>query len=81
MRPVLLTWQHREEEKDRTLMLCPIMIDQTHPVAVDQLWELFGLDQTLPLMCPVVIELTCPVVNGTLLEVTGRWGPASGPTL
>ena len=36
-------------EKDRTLMLRPIMTDQTRPVT-----------------------------TGTLLEMTERWGPASG---
>ena len=47
VRPVLLTWQHREEEKDRTLMLCPIMTDQMRPVMVEQLWELTGSDRML----------------------------------
>ena len=47
------------------------------PVAVEQLWELSRLDRMLPLLRSVVIELTRPVAAGTLLEVSGRWGPAS----
>ena len=47
MRLVLLMWQHREEEKDRTLMLRPIMTNRTRPVVVEQLWELTGSDRTL----------------------------------
>ena len=34
-------------EKDRTLMLRPIVTDWTCPVAVEQLWELTGSDRTL----------------------------------
>ena len=77
MRPVLLMWRRREEEKDHTLLLCPIMTDRTCPVAVEQLWELSRLDRTLSLMCPVVIELTRPVATGTLLKVTGHWSLTS----
>ena len=47
VRPVPLTWRHREEEKDQTLMLRPIVIDRTRPVVVEQLWELIGSDRTL----------------------------------
>ena len=27
---------------------------------------------------PIMTDWTRPVVTGTLLEMTGRWGPASG---
>ena len=30
------------------------------------------------MLCPIVIDRTRQVKSGTLLEVTGRWGPASG---
>ena len=53
MRPVKLTYGDVDDkeklEKDRTLMLRPIVTDRTRPVA-----------------------------TGTLLEMTGRWGPTSG---
>ena len=39
MRPVPLTWRNREEEKDRTLILCPIVIDRTCSVVVERLWK------------------------------------------
>ena len=74
MRLVSLTWRRREEEKDWTLLLHPIVTDRTRPGVVEQLWELSGIDRTLPLLRPVVFKLTCPVATGTLLEVTGRWG-------
>ena len=47
VRSVSLTWQHREEEKDQTLMLRPIVTDRTRPVVVEQLWELTGREWTL----------------------------------
>ena len=30
---------------------------------------------------PVGIDRTCPVVSGSLLEMSGRWGPISGHNL
>ena len=62
-------------------MVRPIVTNRMFPVAVEQLWELSGLDQTLPLLRPVVIELTRPVAAGTLLEVTERWSPVPGLAL
>ena len=51
MLPVRLTYgdlgDAEKLEKERTLMLRPIVTDWTCPVAVEQLWELTGSDRTL----------------------------------
>ena len=72
MRLVPLTWQHREEEKDRTLLHRPIVIDRTRPVTVQQLWELSRLDRTLPLLRPVMIKLTSLVVVWLSRDLSGN---------
>ena len=58
MRPVRLTFgdvgDAEKLEKDRTLMLRPIVTDRTRPVAKQRLGELSGNDQTLASRRPVV---------------------------
>ena len=51
MRPARLTYGDvgdvEKLEKDRTLVLRLIVTDRTHPVMVEQLWELTRNDRTL----------------------------------
>ena len=70
MRNISDAWQL---EYDRTQVLRLVVQEWTRSVAKQRLGELFGNDQTLAGLRPVA--------TGTLLEVTGRWGPVSGPTL
>ena len=53
-------------------MVRPIVTNWTCPVAVEQLWELSGLDQMLPLLHPVMIELMHPVIICLSRELSGN---------
>ena len=68
-------------ENDRTQVLRPVVQERTRPVAKPRFRKLFENDRTLACLRPIAYNRTHPVTTGTLLEVTGRWGPVSGPTL
>ena len=68
-------------ENDQTQVLRPVIQEQMRLIVKQRFGKLSRNDRTLAGLRPVAYNRTRPVANGTLLEVTGRWGPAFSPTL
>ena len=73
-------WQRREEEKDWTLMLRPIVTDRTLPVAKQRLGELSRNDRTLAGLRPAVIKLMRLVTRPRPLTLYCHLTGCTGPT-